>query len=317
MAARRTIYIALLLAAAAFHFVYGQYLTHYLMIFLICVPLLSLIISIPSALGARAELSGGGDVVRGEEGRMLLKLTSSERFPSEAWSVTVCSRNLFTGRVGARQRVKVKGSACAEKEFSPDTSQLGSLCFSIKRAFVYDKLGLIPIPIRRGGSACIIVLPDKEKPEPEPDLDADSTLALKPKRSGFSEEHELRPFIEGDSLNLIHWKLSRKYDGLIVREPQEAVRRELVLAIDATADYESHRSMLEQLSYLNEELCNKDIPYTIQYGHRACPVRSSLDYDDFIAETLSSQMKGETAIITGLGRDALVYRITPGRRLNA
>ena len=62
---------------------------------------------------------------------------------------------------------------------------------------------------------------------------------MKPKPQGFSEEHELRPYREGDAINLIHWKLSSKYDEPIVREPQELVRKDIVLSVDLPDDFDN------------------------------------------------------------------------------
>ena len=77
-------------------------------------------------------------------------------------------------------------------------------------------LGLFPIPVKKGGSVTVTVLPDKEIPVPEPALIENSAMALRPKPQGFSEEHELRPYRDGDPINHIHWKLSLKMDDYIL-----------------------------------------------------------------------------------------------------
>lgn len=317
MAGRRITYLALLAAAIVLHHVYGQYLTHYMVIFLLCVPLISVIASIPSALGAEAKLCGGEDVCRGGTSSVLLTLESSAHFPPEGWSVTVTSRNAFTGREDARRRIRITGERRGEMVFSPDTSQLGAVRYKIKRAFIFDHLGLIPIPIKKGSDAGIIVLPRTEQPVPEPDLAGESTCSYRPKRQGFSEEHELRPYKDGDPLNLIHWKLSRKFGELIIREPQEAVRKEIAIVIDPPSDYEQHRSVLEQLAFLNEQLMEERIPYQLQYGQKLYNINEQGDYDDFIAGTLSAPMRGERIRSIEAGKEALVYRIKPGEGVGA
>lgn len=317
MAARRTIYLVLLAATAALHLVYGQYVTHYMVIFLLCVPLISLIASIPSALGAEVSLKGGGEVCRGGKGSVLMTFESSAHFPPEAWRITVDSRNEFTGSEYGRQKIRITGETSGEKEFSPETSKLGLVNYRIKRAFVFDHLGLIPIPVKKSGAAGVTVVPISEEPLPEPDLDADSTLSFMPKQQGFSEEHELRPYRAGDQLNLIHWKLSRKCGALILREPQQAVRKDIVIVIEPSSDYEPHRSVLEQLCYLNDILNEKKIPYMLQYGHKTYTINCLDDYRDFIIEALASPMRGARERYIATGRDALVYRIRPGRGSDA
>lgn len=311
MAARRITYLALLALAAALHYAYGQYITHYMLIFLLCLPLISLLISIPEALTSNASLIGGSDVCRNNKSSVKLAVFSYSHTPPEAWRVTVESRNVFTGRVISRQKVEVGRTKSSEQAFSPDTSQLGSVRYKIKHAFIYDHLGLIPIPVKKGGSVSVLIMPLEETPVPEPDLIGASANALRAKPFGFSEEHELRPYREGDPLNLIHWKLSRKQGGYILREPQEVERKDIVLIIAPPALYDDHRSMLEQLEYLNARLLESEIPYLLIYGQKSFTINSPDDYDNFIRGVLSVPRKTEEALSADRGKDALIYHIRP------
>ena len=314
MAARRVTYIVLLVSAALLHYAYGQYVTHYILLFLIFAPLLSVLLSLPAALRARTQLIGGDDVCRDREGHVRLKVETYGMLPPEAWSVTVKYENLFTGTAGGREKVRVFGEKLGEAEFKPDTSEIGGIRYSIKYAFIYDYLGLIPIPVRRGGPATLTVLPDKEEPVPEPELVERSAMALKPKPQGFSEEHELRPYREGDPLNLIHWKLTAKYDEFVIREPQEEIRKPIVLVMDLPVLYREHRSVLEQLCFINEQLLEKGIQYDLHYGRNQTHIASENDFDDFIHGVLSEPMQREKAdVMFNNTEDALIYRIRPGR----
>ena len=50
MTARRIIYIALLIGAALLHFAYGQYATHFILLFLLLAPVFSVLITLPAAI---------------------------------------------------------------------------------------------------------------------------------------------------------------------------------------------------------------------------------------------------------------------------
>ena len=313
MLGRRIIYLALLVTAVVLHFAYGQYVSHYMVIFLLCAPVLSVLLSLPAAFSARTTLLGGEDVCRGRQSRVRLEVECDSLIPPEAWSITVEAVNQFTGETTDRQKVKVGCARKMQKQFSPDTSKLGSIRYHIKRAFIFDHLGIIPIPVKKGGSVSITVLPDREKPSPEPDLVAASARMLKPKPQGFSEEHELRPYHEGDPLNLIHWKLSHKTDGLIVREPQEVIRKDIILLTDPPESYEPHRSVLEQICYLNDILADNQIEYLLQYGGKSVLIDSLNDYEYFMKGVLSEPMRAGIAPFPEADNDSLVYRIRPGR----
>ncbi len=314
MAGRRVLYLLLLAAAAGFHYAYGQYVTHYILLFLLFAPLASVVLSLPAAIRARTELVAGPDVRRGRKAVMRLSVDSFGLLPPEAWSVTVSAENLFTGVKLPREKLRVYGKKRGETEFAPDTDEIGSIRYRIKRAFVYDYLGLIPIPIKRDGSAIVTVLPEKIAPNPEPELLKHSAMALKPRPMGFSEEHEMRPYRRGDPLNLIHWKLTAKHDGVIVREPQEEVRKAIVLIPDTPVLYREHRSVLEQLCYLNDQLMEEQVPYTLQYGKNRLVVHSQNEFDDFMKSVLTQPMQREKTVLSfHVTEDALIYRIKPGR----
>lgn len=313
MTARRIIYIALLILAAVLHYAYGQYVTYYMVIFLLLLPIVSLLVSLPSALSVKLSLEGGGEVCRGRKSTVRLTAKRSSFMPPESIIVKVEARNKFTGGVVSRQRVKMKGSWDKATEFSPDTSELGMIKYRIKRAIVFERLGIIPIPVKRGGTASVTVLPDREKPVPEPHLIERSVGILKPKPQSFSEEHELRPYRDGDPMNLVHWKLTRKTGDIIVREPQESTRRKIALVADLPEEYEKHRSILEQLQYIHDGLAANGIPYLLQYGETRYYVDSENAYNDFLLGVLSERMKAEKAPASDLSGGLLVCRIDPKR----
>lgn len=313
MAARRIIYLTLLILAVALHLAYGQYVTFFMVIFLLLVPILSLIASIPSALSVRTYLKGGGKVTRGRASSVSLAASHGEYLPPDAVRMCVESRNVFTGKKTTHRNVRISGANKDAREFNPDTTQIGTVRFSIKRAFIFDRLGLIPIPVKRGGSVSVTVMPDKEKPVPEPGLVDLSVGTLKPKPHSFSEEHELRPYRDGDPMNLVHWKISRKMDDIIVREPQELTRKKIVLVIDQPEHYESHKSVLEQLCYLHELLFANEIPYMLHYGRKRIYIDSENEFNDFLEGVLAEPMKAEKAMSPQGGLDTIVYYIKPRR----
>lgn len=315
MAARRIIYIALLLTAALYHFAYGQYATHFILIFLLCLPPLSLLISLPAVLTSRVSLIGGTDVYRNGSGKVELEVKCGFFLPPEAWRVTVEEQNLFTDGSATVEKLRFNGSRKFTRSFHPDTTRLGTIRYRIKKARVYDYLGLFALPVKKSGLAEFTVLPNVERPDPEPEFDDPATIVFKPKPLGFSEEHELRPYRGGDPLNLIHWKLSSKMDDLIVREPQEIIRKRIVLAVDLPASYAAQQSVIEQLRYLSEELIEKEIPYRLVFGEHTVGIASDDDFNEFIKSRLASPMSAQLVSGAAFGEDALVYRIRPSKEV--
>lgn len=311
MAGRRVLYGALLLLAALLHLAYGQYVTFYVLLFLLCLPVLSLLLSLPAILLSRVDLIGGEDVRRNRVCRIRLHTECRFFLPPEAWKIRIEQKNLFTDDRGKRRKLRLLGVKKETQVFTPDTGAIGTIRYRICSARVCDYLGLFAIPVRRGGAVAVTVLPEPTEPIPKPELIEPSDRILKPKPQGFSEEHELRPYREGDAVNLIHWKLSQKYDEPIVREPQELVRKNVVLSVDLPKTYRECESALEQLQFVSDRLMEEKIPYLLHLGYRSQMIRSSGEFDRLLKTLLSEPRRVEEALPVREGNDTLLYRVVP------
>lgn len=317
MIGRRLTYGALLIAAIALHIAYGQYVTHYILWFMLLLPILSLLLSLPAILLSRAELSGGTDVQRGRASTITLKVSTRFFLPPEAWKITVEHKNLFLDERPTREKLRLDGARKREQTFEPDTERLGTISYRIRSARACDYLGLFAIPIRKQGDVALTVMPNAEAPVPMPDLVESSARVLKPKPIGFSEEHELRPYREGDAINLIHWKLSEKTGATIVREPQEQVRKRIVLCMDLHRDYAAQQSATEQLCCLSDILNENKIPFLLCYGLHTVTIDGDGDLKRFFKAMLSEPSRDEPAQVYAEGNDTLVYRIVPAKGVDA
>ena len=288
MIGRRLTYGALLLGAIALYIFYGQYVSLCILLFVSALPLISVLLSLPAILKSHAELKGGTDVQRGRPSKVRLCVDCGFFLPPDVWKVKIEYRNLFLDPRPKRRKVRIYGTKSHEEIFVPDTERLGTISYRIRSARVCDYLGLIAIPINR---------------------------ILKPKPIGFSEEHELRPYREGDAVNLIHWKLTEKMDAPIVREPQEQARKNIVLSMDLYDDYDAQQSVLEQLRCLADVLNENKIPFMLRYGLRNAMIDGQGDFERFLRSFLSEPGKAEAAQPVASGSDTLVYRILPRKEV--
>ena len=313
MAGRRIIYGALLLTAALLHIAYGQYITHFVLLFFLFLPVVSLLVSLPSMLRSEAELSGGGEISRGRSASIRLKTQCGFFFPPSMWKLRVEQQNLFLDSKPQLIKVNFSGVREETRVFEPDTSRIGVIKCSIRSARVCDHLGLFAVPIKKSGAVTITIMPEERAPVPEPELIDPVVKVYKTKPMGFSEEHELRPYREGDQVNLIHWKLTMKMDEPIVREPQELIRKHIVLSVSLNKDYEEQQSILEQLLYLGRRLSENNIPYTLHFGRYTTGIFSSVELERFIKAVLSRPIRMENALPAVEGSDTMVYRIMPAK----
>ena len=316
MAGRRILYAALLIGAAVLHIAYGQFVTHLILLFLLILPLLSLILVLPAVFNSRADLTGGGDYAPGSKTSVSLKAScSSSVFAPLAWKIKVERTNLFAGEKPQITKLVFRGNAPTDSSFIPDTEHIGSVRCILRKAAICDPLGLFAIPVKKSGEIMIYVLPREEEPVPLPDLVGESATVTKPKPGGFSEEHEIRQYRPGDSINLIHWKLTMKMDEPMIREPQELLRKHIILSADIPGWIEAAESVFGIVLFLGKRLVESGVPFTIHFGRSIAYIRTEDELDDFIHEELARPLSHEDAVPTLEGSDTLVYRIIPRREV--
>lgn len=313
MGSRRIVYLIGLLMGAVFHSLYGQYLSFILLRFLILLPFVSLLVSLPAMLRVRVHLSASGASPRGEEAAARLKMDSRCFLPVGCLSMTFTGENRFTGQPIQKRKVSHWGVLKAEESLPLPSDACGVISCTLGRVWAWDYMGIFAIPVKRCDPATYTVLPIPEKPKPMPELDQDSAITLKPKPGGgYSEEHELRPYRQGDPLNVIHWKLSSKLDEPIVREPQLMQRKRITLSVTPRADRQALESQLDQLVYLSGDLVQKGIAHRICFGaHTEAYIKDQNSLDEFLLTVLSATPDGSRGPVDRNKSDELVYSIRP------
>ena len=313
MSSRRFVYLTGLAMGAVFHSLYGQYLSFMLMRFLILLPFISLLVSLPAMLRARVYLSASSASPRGEAAAARLKMDSRFFLPVACLSMTFSGENRFTGDKMNKKKFRYWGVLKEEESLPLPSERCGVITCSLGRVWAWDYMGIFAIPVRRCDPATYIVLPIPQKPQPVPELDQDSAITLKPKPGGgYSEEHELRPYRQGDPLNVIHWKLSSKLDEPIVREPQLMKRKSITLSVTPRGDRRELESQLDQLLYLSTDLVEKGIPHRICFGaHTEAYIKDKNSLDEFLTTVLSGKPDGSRGPVDRNKSDELVYSIRP------
>lgn len=87
----------------------------------------------------------------------------------------------------------------------------------------------------------------------------------KPKPGGgFAENHEMRQYRPGDSMNQVHWKLTAKTGKLMVREAMEPVRHRLLLTMEVQGSGLELDIKTGKLLWLGQYLLDRGLPFDIR-----------------------------------------------------
>ena len=271
------------------------YLFHFIFFAVAALPFLGLAVSLPAMLGCRAELGGSAAwIQRGENASWFLRLTNRFRLPVARVSCRLRLTNRLTGQAH-REKILLRSVAPEEKRrWTMEADHCGMMELRVERLWVCDCLGLFALPARLPRPAALLIAPLPERPErvelPE---GAGASVPLPKGKTVFGESYELRPYREGDSLRMIHWKMTAKRDELVTREPPEDTRPLPVLTFDHFGPLAQVDRALDRLAGLSLTLLDQERPHEVRWAHpetgavRAFPVTGERDWETCLTAILS------------------------------
>ena len=249
MTSRRILYLGALAGCLVFYFCYQQWLSWLLLLAAAILPWLSLLLSIPAMIQFRAEIELPGHAKKGDEIR------------AELWGLSHLPQPHFLGKVFREDLLTGQKVRHHTRQPIP-TAKCGGVKLEVQKLRICDYLGLFSFPVRTPESKIMVVRPEPIPMTEMPDLTHHIPRGWKPKHGGgFAENHELRLYRPGDSLNQVHWKLTAKTGNLILREPMEPIRERLVLTMDLHGDIDRKCG---QLLWLSRNLLEQKLAHEIR-----------------------------------------------------
>ena len=245
MAGRRFLYLLVLLGSAVFYIAYGQWLAFLVLVTVLAVPWISLALSLPAIFRFRAAPAGPQWTGMHQE--------------CELWLLGSCAWPMppFQGQLRLRRLMTGESWRYRENKGVP-TDHCGGFLVTAEKVRICDYLGLFAFPVRKKDTLTVLVRPEPlEVPVPE-DLRRQVARAWKPKfGGGFAENHELRLYRPGDSLNQVHWKLS-------LREPMEPRLGRVLLTLNLRGTPAELDRMLGRLLWLGTAIGEQGLAFEIR-----------------------------------------------------
>ncbi len=288
------LYALLLLGAVLLAAYFDSYLTGFLLVLTVALPLLGLLLSLPAMLELRVRLSPAAPRVRrGEACSWKLEIDSRHGFNVARIELRLDLQNRMTGSA-SRRRLRLLGTQSGSFLTIPaETEHCGLLEAEVARVRVFDCLGLFWLPKKPPPQAVLPVLPQTVEPEELPE-ERGGPEQFKPRPGGGpGEDYEIRPYRPGDPVRMIHWKLSSKRDEPILREVLEAKRAEPVLTFDHFGPPETLDRILDRVNALSEALVVSGRPHTLRWLEqgsgtlRSFRVESGRERERFLSAVLA------------------------------
>lgn len=291
MAGRRTLYGLVLAGCFIFFLAYQEWLAWFLLVVLAAFPVFSVVASLPAMLTTKLRISAPAAVEQGVpvEPQILHRCP----LPAPPWRCKLLVERPLTGERWKKRRLT-----------DPlPVEHCGTLVITLK-ARIMDYVGLAQLPVRCRPATCQIHVRPQPVPVTDlPSLEMGRQLRWKPKPGGgFSENHELRLYRPGDSIQQIHWKLSAKTGNLILREPMEPVRDRMLVRLDLCGTPQLLDRKLGQLLWVSNQLLEKDLHFHIQaltgQGIELWSVTSRQELEQALDQLLSRRPATEGTLAT-------------------
>lgn len=309
---RWIVYIAVIIGAIAFYGIYNGYISYLILIAVIIFPFFSLLISIFSMLRVRFNLLPLPiEIRKGEAISAQININPHCYLPLSQVNIIYTANNITFSKKSSIITLLVFGSKKSYVSLPLNTEHVGCINLDIKKIRVYDYLGLFCVALKTPEKRRIIIMPNLERSDPMPILPIDKVggKGLKPKLGGgFAEDYDLREYRIGDPLNAIHWKLTSKFDKIIVKEPLVSEKGKIFICFNLFGIAEEIDSIFGQISYISHTFLRRMIGFSLCWYGKAgnlniFDVNEISDYINFINSVFS-----DTIELTGNTIDNKAYK---------
>ena len=277
----RLCYLLVLLGTGTFFLCFNGYLSLYVFVLSLVLPVVSLLLSLPGMLGLRATLTTGRQETPGSPARpgsncarkgasipLQLAVWNATPFSSGRARARLTVENTFTGQ---RQRESFTFTAGPRRQVFQH--QLTSRTCGVVRCRmgslrVCDYLGLFRLPVGKPQELSAIFWPAVHPLELEvresliPDSEGERYSQKKP-GDDPTELFALRDWREGDRLSRIHWKLSQKLGRTLVKELGQPLSDHLLFLLDLNGNGQQGDLLLDAFASLSNALTQGE------HAHRA------------------------------------------------
>ena len=242
-----------------------------LAVLLVLLPLAALAVNCQICKKLHIRLEGMGNLRKNEEGTVWIVLENRTAFPAFWVACKVLARNQLNGEtMTLRVNGMIPGKGECRLPVDICSGYCGRIRVSLKQVAVYDCFALLGIRRKMDVATHVTVQPDMF--EVQLSLlnqisGADESDIYSQERPGddLTETYQIREYVPGDSPRQIHWKLSGKFDRLIVRDPAMPIIRSVLVFWERTGD-SGDRERIDAQAEAIVSICRSLLDQVIQFS---------------------------------------------------
>lgn len=254
---------------------FGSSAAFALALLMVLIPICSLPVNLYVRTRLTMTVMARPNLKKGDVGEITLILKNSTPFPVCRMHLNICIEN----QLNREQQTSLIQAWLPPKKEQEITLQAGSdycgrLKISAKKVSVYDCFGVLGIRCKLNASGYMTVQPDTYETEvmllPNANSVEDSDVYSQERPGNdLTETYQIREYVPGDSPRQVHWKLSNKFDRLIVRDPALPIIRNVLVFWERTGesnDREAIDAQAEIIVSLCKALLDQSIQFTIGWN---------------------------------------------------
>ena len=307
MIVNRLIYVLTLALSFVFYMLYPPWISWYMLVIVLLMIPVDLIFSLPGMLTKGLLMSIPDILEKNEDAVLKLITTHTKSYPVRC---LVAKLHVIGDDFSVICRVKCLPEKNAQREVTIDTSQSGVTTFLLKRIKAVSLLGLFSLPVSAGGKGFVLILPPPIEPANTKALQHGTNLRPKP-GGGYSEEHDMRNYQQGDPVKSIHWKVSAKFDTLVIREPLEPPPHSRLVHVMPWSGETERDLILGHLRWVSDYLLKWQLSFYVRFDDNpvVTEVTQESDLTDYLCYALGSDASKPKSLEQIPSRFSWVFRI--------
>ena len=265
-----------------------------LAVLMVLVPLVSLPVNLYLKKKLKITIEAAVSQRKGDEGTITVTVQNPTAFPALRIRCDLVVLNQLNRE---KHSQKIMTYALPKKK-QRNTLRVGSeycgrIRIAVPKVTLYDCFGLIGIRYNCEAVAHMTVQPDTFETAvilvPNPSSTDDSELYSQDRPGmDLTETYQIREYVPGDSIRQIHWKLSNKFDKLIVRDPGLPITRNVLVFWERageSGDPDVIDAQAEVIISLCRSLMDSGIQFTIGWNdtdRNYCITHEIRDMDELV-----------------------------------
>lgn len=232
---------------------------------------------------------------KGDDGSVRICIENPTLFPVLRMRCDVMVQNQLNREIRKQQQMTyVLSRKKQEIVLQVQSDYCGRLRIWVPQVVLYDCFGIFGIRVQCDAVAHMTVQPDTFEPAvvlvPNPNSTDDSETYSQERPGGdLTETFQIREYVPGDSPRQIHWKLTNKFDKLIVRDPGLPITKNVLVFWERTGesgDPDLIDAQAEVIISLCRSLVDSGIQFTVGWNdtdRNLCILHRIRDLDEFVA----------------------------------